>query len=138
MTLTTEEKDLRRLAKNARNRAHRARCRDRARAEDIGKSEITSRLGPEIEAASVAEDALLAERNAALGDIDRAICELQDKKKAVQEDFASRIIPLHDKMRALIDLRNSQHRQLDIEINAKFPDLVGAARWSAACWKPIT
>jgi hypothetical protein len=137
MALTEEEKERRRLATNARNRAYHARYSQRRAAEEVGLKEINSRFDPDIEAASAAEDSLRKERDAALTDVDKRISELEDAKKAIQADFADRYNVLRKKMAAIVNLRNEEQRLLETSLDARFPDLVGAARWSAACWKPM-
>lgn len=137
MALTAEEKDRRRLATNARNRAYHTRHKERRAAEESGLKEIDSRLGPDIDAALAAEKSLRAERDAALNDVDRRIFELQCTKKALQADFSDRYEALRKKTHALMSISNDQKRLLDRDLDARFPDLVGAALWSAACWKPI-
>lgn len=138
MALSIEEKARRRAAINARNRAHHARYREYLIAKESGEKEIDARLGPNIETASAAEDGLREERRSALDDVDRQIAELHARKLVIQNDFSDRMGKLHAVTRALVDQMNVAKRELDVDLDRWFPDLVGAAFGSAACWKPIS
>lgn len=137
MALTAEEKEQRRIARNARDRAHNARRRERQILEDAGKAEILERLSPEITAADAAENVMFSERQRALEDIDRTISALQEQKKVLQEDYHDRLAPLRDATREAWQRKTEAERELQKALDDQFPDLKGAASYSAACWKPI-
>lgn len=138
MTLTIEQKEQRKLAASARNRAYHARYREISAAENTGKAEITSRFDHELQTASAIEIQIDAERAAAVNEIDRKIAELQKERQAVQDDFSRRYRAARDVSSEIYSRKRAAEDELEKTLNQQFPDISGHhARYSASSWKPI-
>lgn len=135
--MSPEQKEQRRIATNARNRAYSARLRECGVAEAAAKAQVDARFADSIKAAGDAERVVEAERDAALAEIDRQIAELKSQRSALQNDYAAKYAEARKVSSAVWAQRTQAHDELKAEVDAKFPDLQGWARGSAACWKSI-
>ena len=137
MALTAEQKEQRRLATNARNRAYNARYRELSAAENAGRVEINARFAHELQIADAVEKQIEAEQTAALDEIDREITKLQEKRQATNDDFKRRYCAARDMSSEIYGRKRAAEGELDKALAQQFPDLCGSARYNAACWKPI-
>lgn len=53
----------------------------------------------------------------------------------MRERFAEPIADARQRAHAIVDRRNAAWRELEEQLNREFPDMRGAARWSAAAWR---
>jgi hypothetical protein len=137
MKLSAEEKERRREATKARDRAHHARYRELRDAEKAGEAEIEQKYAPEIEPAAAAEHRMEAERDSAIAELDRQIAALKTKRESTWRGYSDGLSTAHAVASEIYGRRNAAKRALDVEMNRRFPDLCGSARWSAAAWKSI-
>jgi hypothetical protein len=73
-----------------------------------------------------------------MAEINAEIAALQERLKRVAAEFAASYEPLRAAARAAVDGKIAAGRVLDRRLDAQFPDLVGHARSSAACWTAPT
>ena len=133
MPLTALEKAQNKAAQLVRNRAHVARCRQLEKAvEDAERS-------PEVQAARAAFDDLDALQTAddsrcdeQIAGIQEQIAQLQAQIQSLRSDAAR--IALRERRSDAADAWRKVKGGKVATAEALFPDLVGAARWSApAC-----
>ncbi len=135
MALTAEQKELNRQKRNERDRAWRARYKARDVLEKQGLAAIEEQFAPAIAAADALADAAekrcrdgIAARRA---EIDRLEQELKDFTTTARAEWHAAREPVQD----LYSQKRAAESKLEKDLDSKFPDLVGAARWSAAMWK---
>lgn len=137
MPMTNELKEQRKAATTARSRAYSARVRELREAEGVGEAEIEARFADDIKANNDAERALLAERDAAITEINRQIDALKAKRVDLEGLFSPTFNRARQISKGIYDQRRQAQIDLQNALDEKFSDLCGAARWSAAAWKPI-
>ncbi|MTK63026.1 MAG: hypothetical protein F8N15_00390 [Methanobacterium sp.] len=134
MALSAAEKDRRKEARKARDRAHSARYREVRAFEEAEEAKLTAEFGPEIDAASEAKDALSAERQAKIEAIDDKIRALQAQREAVRAAYEPLMNDARDRRPAGGDLRNARRNEVQREAARRYPDMAGGGKWSAAAW----
>lgn len=138
MALTIEQKEQRKLAASARNRAYQARYREISAAENAGKAEITSRFAHELQTADAVERQILAEKAATVDEIEKKIAELQKERQAVYDDFSKRYSVARDVSSEIYGRMRAAEDELEKTLNQQFPDMSDHhARYRASSWKPI-
>jgi hypothetical protein len=134
MALTQAKKEANRQARSERDRAWRARYKERAAAETGGLARIEQQFESTITAASVRVDEAECSRSGAIAtrrqEIERLELELKAFTKASMDELHEVRKPLH----AAYDAKRAAEAALQIDLDRQFPDLAGSARWSAAVW----
>ena len=138
MALSAEQKKRNRNATNARNRAWHARYKERKAAEWKRLKVIDARYQPQLDALLAEENEIMAAEQIACADIDRQIAELQAKRKQIAGEYRAKWHEIHVKTGLVVDERNKKLKELEARLDQEFPDFVGHARSSPACWKPLT
>lgn len=135
--LTPEQREARKRATSARNKAHTARRRELAAVEDPIKEALEAEHNARAQPLRDAEALLELEYQASVADIDKQIAKLQARKQLETENMhrarATLRVPLDQSYQ---EMRNGL-RALAERMDTEFPDIKGHARYSAACWKPI-
>lgn len=137
MALSPEEKERRKIATNARNRAHAARGRERRAVEDAGKKKIEEQFNPAIRECEIKENAILSDRSRELAVIAEEIAALTAKREIISGRFFKQISEARKSADSVYTLRNAAMKELEAQLDKDFPDLTGPALYSAACWKPM-
>lgn len=135
MALSAEEKERRKAERRTRDAAHRKRRKLRDAAEQAGLAEIDATgLLERMKAAHKASEMIMENRRAAFRDaarkIDEIRAELAVTEAALDVEYAAfRAVEI-----SLWAEKNAAEKALDARLDHQFPDLVGSAKWSAACW----
>ena len=134
MALTVEQKEVNRKNRNERDRAWRARCKERDVLEKSGLAAIEEQFAPDIAAADAVADA--AEKACREGiEMRRAeIIRLEEELKKFTDSARAEWHKAREPVSAIYDKKRAAEAKLNKALDSKFPDLVGAARWSAAAW----
>ncbi len=135
MALTAAQKETNRLNRNARDRAWRARRKERDALEQAGLAAIEERLAPEIAAANAMADAAERKCNEGIAARRAEIARLEDELQAFTEQARAEWHAAREPVQDLYSQKRAAESKLEKDLDSKFPDLVGAARWSAAMWK---
>lgn len=135
MALTPEEKVRRKEVQNARDRAHRARKKERDAVEKRLEAEHkASNATRRFDTACAARDQADEDLKAALDEIDEQIKALVLKKEEVRQQFAPRrqaaLVEINEAWKAM----DAERRSIELRLDEMFPDLAGDALWSAFCW----
>ena len=138
MPLSADEKERRRLATNARNRAYSVRRNERRLDETAGITKIATALAEKIASATATENAVLSNRDAALREIDQQIIELRLRRDRVSDSYNQEYQSARNATIAVYAEKHAAEKILEQSLNRKFPDLTGEAQWSASSWKPAS
>lgn len=134
--LTPAEREERRQASSERRKGWRARYKARQEAEKAGMVKIEARIKPLSEPLEKRHDELDDERK-------RLDAERLTAITAIETDYAKNKAALIARFDANREARQGVYAQeraarkvLEEALDREFPDLKGAAMWSAACWHP--
>lgn len=134
MALTAEQKEVNRQNRNERDRAWRARCKERDILEKQGLAAIEEQFSPEIAAADAVADAAENKCKEGIEARREEIKRLEEELKKFTESARAEWHAAREPLNALYDKKRAREDKLRKSLDSKFPDLVGAARWSAAAW----
>ena len=134
--LTPEQKAQRREESLARQRAWRARCKERADALKAGEQELEQRFGPTLQAILDEQNALFAEWQEQDRRHQQEQAELRARQDQEIEAMRARREAMREKTDPVWKKKREAHRQLNLRLAERFPDLEGNARWSSVCWTP--
>lgn len=137
MKLSAEDKDLRKLARKARDRAYNARYRLLREAQKKKEAALEAEFGAQLSSARANERAVHLSHSAADAEFARQIADIQAKREAAQAIGRDERQAAHAIVREIWDRRGEVEKRMDDEIGEQFLDLCGSALWSAAAWKPI-
>ena len=135
MALTSAQKEVNRQNRNKRDRAWKARRKERDVLEKQGLAAIEKQFASDIAAAdAVADD---AEKKCQEGIATRReeITQLEEELKKFTKSARADWHAARKPVSALYDKKRSEEEKLRKSLDSKFPDLVGSARWSAAAWE---
>jgi hypothetical protein len=135
MALTDLEKAQNKAANTVRDRAHRARRKQLSEAEGGIESDPQVLQAYKVrEDANAAMEAALAQRDEKVRALRAKIADLQAQIEILRDDPAVRSTSSRERAAATSwrAIRDSKSK----EVEQKFPDLQGHARWSAASWEP--
>jgi hypothetical protein len=135
MALTAEEKATRKEARLERDRQWRARTGAMRKELEAAEQKIKSEFAGAITEAETVEKVVEDRWRDAVKAIDRQIADLQAQRKLVDESGRA---AFHKSREPLVALYDEQRTRIDKSaeaIEAKYPDLAGHARWSAAAWR---
>lgn len=135
-SLTPEERDARHEAKLERNRAWRARRRTFTDVEACGNRDLDNQFGRRLEILAKEREAIEAEWNSVLDVHARNLKEVEDKFIREKQRMQAKRADHQARFGALVDEKRGAENRLHARLSLEFPDMDGAARWSAASWNP--
>ena len=134
MALTAEQKEVNRKKRSERDRAWRARCKERDILEMSGLAAIEEQFAPDIAAADAVADAAEKKCQEGISARRSEIARLEEELKEFTNSARAEWQKAREPVSALYDKKRAAEAKLNKALDSKFPDLVGAARWSAAAW----
>lgn len=135
MALTDLQKAQNKAATLVRNRAHSARVKlHRAAVDAAEKAPLVSQTFAAYQTADQAFEEALQRRSSEIEELRQQIEALQEQIRTVERN--SEIEELASARRAAADAWQRQKRAALDEAQARYPDLQGPARFSAAAWSP--
>lgn len=135
MRMTDEQRDKKGAERRERERAWRARYKERAAAEETMKAKTAAWFDPEYAAATALLDAVFDDERVIVQHLERQIAELRERINVLRAHYIDQRKGAHDAIRALADRHMVELKAIEDALDEQFPDMKGEARWSPAVWE---
>ena len=134
--LTPAEREERRQASSDRRKGWRARYNARREAEKAGMVKIEARIQPLVEPLERQSDRLDDERKRLDAERLAAVMAVETEYAKNKADLAARVAANREARQKVYAQSRDARQALEAALDNEFPDLTGAAQWSAASWVP--